>query len=951
MDSSRFQHSSMHASFIAPPLDSHEAHDSHFDQLLAIGTRITETIDRDEQDSYFPEVSAFNLHAKESSRKILEVSALTPFPEEFRHVYYHATHRGLLDTINCVWAYSARCLALWNYESNVVTMYHGIELPVITLAVARSRCLFDSLESVDYLLVVATEIEINILGIHFEHGDPCRGGMHIFSTPYYLPLSAPIHSITVSKDGHIYLQGIDCEISELVYIPLQEGQLPACRQIFFDSFRFLKPALSFATRFLSIPVEQDPPLAFVVDNSRDLLYSLSKHGKLQVYSIDTSKSHSTLTYLSAADLGLHIKYKLKKQNVVIVGLHPLRDLDNGLEVGEFVVVCSDASRVFYKIMPGVPFDQAKQEIIVSHIHLEQNTCSAGLCSKNVYVYATQDRLEPSHTVLHANIAERNFSMSSVSDTTYSAFELKTTYVIPEVVQQISFKEWHHQIRKYDPPLLDEWYTTDRYLEHNPAAKYGTPGVVLVVLTPAGIFHLRQRSPPEEIWGFLIQKNSYDSESLEEFVNYYGVQQTLSFLLSGFQVSKDSLPYSATGLYPNIGDHLAHQFQQRIFQFKFEALEEKYNTDQHSLEDAMLLMVARMLRLYWNTQVFKMKEQSHSQLQISRSMNSSLTRDLQYLLGLVKQTIIENDFYVFIRRALELFSLLELMRELFTHLEPELSQAAVSLTLADLLVDRSGEAFIQSCMRELFSNRMLSTKLLDTLRVSSPSYCSLLMYNAFHAEILLQGERYLDAYQLLKAVCSLPEFEISKYCHFFRDRHCFQFSFSLAFERGYELSRGQASLATIETAFQEAVLSLEALFITSSKSEMNSDEADNQFEQISGAITHKQSMEDVFVGVLTDWALTSQKRVVDKLLTCDRMGKAIMKRVLQLLRKENVPYDQCVSCARFAQVYYQQDNPVKATQVLLDVSRKPALDGMLFVHLFNREFIQHPLSLGSCSFVS
>ncbi|KAH0520598.1 Nuclear pore complex protein Nup155 [Microtus ochrogaster] len=145
---------------------------------------------------------------------------------------------------------------------------------------------------VRHLLVLATPVDIVILGLSYANvqtgsgilNDSMCGGMQLLPDPLYsLPTdNTYLLTITSTDNGRIFLAGKDGCLYEVAYQAEAGWFSQRCRKINHSksSLSFLVPSL------LQFTFSEDDPIVQIeIDNSRNILYTRSEKGVIQVYDL------------------------------------------------------------------------------------------------------------------------------------------------------------------------------------------------------------------------------------------------------------------------------------------------------------------------------------------------------------------------------------------------------------------------------------------------------------------------------------------------------------------------------------------------------------------------------------------------------------------------------------------------------------------------------------------
>ncbi|KAE8636462.1 hypothetical protein XENTR_v10003006 [Xenopus tropicalis] len=224
-----------------------------------------------------------------------EISAIrrVPLPpelvEQFGHMQCNCM-MGVFPEISRAWLTIDSDIFMWNYEDGGdLAYYDGLSETILSVGLVKPKAgIFQP--HIRFLLVLATPVDIVILGLSFANlqpgnlNDSISGGMQLLPDPLYsLPTdNTYLLSITSTDNGRIFLSGKDGCLYEVEYQAEAGWFSQRCRKINHSksSLSFLVPSvLQFAFS------EDDPIVQIAIDNSRNILYTRSEKGVIQVYDL------------------------------------------------------------------------------------------------------------------------------------------------------------------------------------------------------------------------------------------------------------------------------------------------------------------------------------------------------------------------------------------------------------------------------------------------------------------------------------------------------------------------------------------------------------------------------------------------------------------------------------------------------------------------------------------
>ncbi|XP_062269095.1 nuclear pore complex protein Nup155 [Platichthys flesus] len=223
-----------------------------------------------------------------------ELSAVRRIPlppelvEQFSHMQCNCM-MGVFPEICRAWLTIDNDIFMWNYEDGGdVAYFDGLIETILAVGLVKPKQGILQ-PHIHYLLVLATSVDVVILGLSFPKGqaglnDSMAGGMQLLPDPLFsIPTdNTYILSITSTDLGRIFMAGKDGCLYEIAYQAEAGWLSQRCRKINHSksSLSFLVPSLlqfSFS--------EDDPIVQIAIDNSRNTLFTRSEKGVLQVYDL------------------------------------------------------------------------------------------------------------------------------------------------------------------------------------------------------------------------------------------------------------------------------------------------------------------------------------------------------------------------------------------------------------------------------------------------------------------------------------------------------------------------------------------------------------------------------------------------------------------------------------------------------------------------------------------
>uniref|UniRef100_A0A2K5IJH6 Nuclear pore complex protein Nup155 n=1 Tax=Colobus angolensis palliatus TaxID=336983 RepID=A0A2K5IJH6_COLAP len=200
---------------------------------------------------------------------------------------------GIKDVSHHIWSVCFICVTCFSsfVHRGDLAYFDGLSETILAVGLVKPKAgIFQP--HVRHLLVLATPVDIVILGLSYANlqtgsgvlNDSMSGGMQLLPDPLYsLPTdNTYLLTITSTDNGRIFLAGKDGCLYEVAYQAEAGWFSQRCRKINHSksSLSFLVPSLLQFTFS-----EDDPILQIAIDNSRNILYTRSEKGVIQVYDL------------------------------------------------------------------------------------------------------------------------------------------------------------------------------------------------------------------------------------------------------------------------------------------------------------------------------------------------------------------------------------------------------------------------------------------------------------------------------------------------------------------------------------------------------------------------------------------------------------------------------------------------------------------------------------------
>ncbi|OTB00577.1 hypothetical protein M426DRAFT_15384 [Hypoxylon sp. CI-4A] len=262
--------------------------------LLKAATYVNTALTRDGEypqlDSYCRQISSdYDMSRSESPWAPFQKTNMYPIPQNVLEQYNRAevsTMMGLFAELNHAWVSIDNCLYLWDYtHPNPELIGYEDSQHTITAVklVAPKPNVFNKI--ITHILVVATNSEMFLLGVAAKDGPSGAKTIELYGTKMTLPLKGThARVIAGSADGRIFFTGdVDSDIYELKY-QQEEKWFTSRTEKINHTYRSWTATIPTPVGFRKSTGESI--VQIVVDDSRNLLYSLSSTSTVRTYHME-----------------------------------------------------------------------------------------------------------------------------------------------------------------------------------------------------------------------------------------------------------------------------------------------------------------------------------------------------------------------------------------------------------------------------------------------------------------------------------------------------------------------------------------------------------------------------------------------------------------------------------------------------------------------------------------
>jgi nuclear pore complex protein Nup155 len=266
---------------------------------------------------------------------------------------------GIFPEIHRVWLTIDNRLFLWNYEDgNDFMVYDELDQIIVSVGlVPAKKGVF--IEEIQYILVIATPIEILLLGIFLHDGKKSshinesgeKKAIELILYPTHLSIPSDhvnMLNIIGTSNGRIFMSGKDGNLYEFVYQAYDRWFRKRCRKANHTqhSLTLLLPS------FLKF-TKEDALIQLSFDSSRNLLFTLSEMSIIQAFCL--GKYGEDMIHLGTLS---NIVYQAQRlcprshlldvKNFKIVSIHSIDEIES--KYLHLVAITSNGIRLYFSTL-------------------------------------------------------------------------------------------------------------------------------------------------------------------------------------------------------------------------------------------------------------------------------------------------------------------------------------------------------------------------------------------------------------------------------------------------------------------------------------------------------------------------------------------------------------------------------------------------------------------------
>ncbi|KAI8873984.1 nucleoporin-domain-containing protein [Ramicandelaber brevisporus] len=603
---------------------------------------------------------------------------------------------GVFPEISRVWMTVDHRLFLWNYENpSDFYAYEEQDQIIVNVALVRPKpSVF--VDHVRHVIVVATPAEVFLLCASVD-GPSAGGDLALYSTQFVVPADGiNFVSIVGTAQGRIFMGGNDGNIYEFQY-QAQAGW-------FTSQYSKVNLTANQISRAIgNLFGTQDSIRQLVVDNERNLLYSVTKSSVLTVYDLgpdgtaftriaQISNLQEKIQGMQTGMSTLHDSVRKPIQSIHVIPRAESRKVT-------LVAITQGAARIYFTVFPQQFANNYSQqaEILVANdlrpVHVRLPPFAA--LRNHLTALGGSDVGGPS-SIAHTSLYSNGVTISAVAlsdqhdaliSTAPDAIQLHSQFLngnqqISDLHENVGLvtvvgKSW--SIAEL-PPKIHPIQRKQEPISFNPNELVSQANGVFrrfIVATSSGVFIYTKQRPIDRLCSILAndfiqdqlpsQQRMSSDQALTEFIELHGATQTCAMLLEIIctpdafgqhlmAAAKDtffSIPGHARFIpesssfshqYSMMGRHHQHQNEEPGF----------HGGPRH---DGIALFIARQISQVWDSKVFKNVADANSTVGnglrgvaaassvCDLAIPTGLLRSIKLKLGLLQAFLSENDQFI------------------------------------------------------------------------------------------------------------------------------------------------------------------------------------------------------------------------------------------------------------------------------------------------------------------
>lgn len=471
---------------------------------------------------------------------------------------------GLFPEIRRAWLISGNALYLWSFDNNRdFTYYLKSQCEIIDVALLRPKPgVFN--ESVEWVLVIVTPLEISLLAVVFKSPENSETGLlqkgstkdyssvdlNLIETGLIFP-SDEVNMVSIcgTNNGRIFAAGSDGNIYEFVYQDSTGWFSSKCQKI----NRTASPLSYIVPTFLRQSTTKSCVVKLIHDASRNIIYGLTEQSTIHLYWL--GKSGFEFEFVGVTGDLSSEAVKLTPAGIIssskaleVVSIHPVET--SGSDLISLIAICRSGIRLYFSTIyhsqtqtgnifetqpgPNSLKQAAPRGIRLAHLRAppEENRVRdpkklVHRWSPNIHcAFYSNGVTLAANTISNEEDLLLGMIVNPSVGSTSSLYRLPLEYSIEAAIDG---KIWSIEELVKSPPLT-VIETEFKGLSKEFALAHLTPRRSFAVLTNVGVYIYSKLRPVDQLF-LLLSEQNISWEQLEKFFEAYGYDQACAFCIS------------------------------------------------------------------------------------------------------------------------------------------------------------------------------------------------------------------------------------------------------------------------------------------------------------------------------------------------------------------------------------------------------------------------------------
>lgn len=412
-------------------------------------------------------------------------------------------------------------LFLWKYDEKDFNVWDGLDQIIVSVGLVRPKPgIF--VETIRYLLVLTTPVEIVVLGVSFA-GDSLDGEMILQPTALSVPSDeVNMLSIVGTPSGRIFMCGNDGNLYELDYQSPGGWFSKKCRKR-----NHTQSVLGSYLPFLSRLFTTDPITELRFDSTRNILYALTSSSTIHGYWLGADgKSLAQFASRSNLENDPNVKARIygpAGSELKIVSIFPVSASESNRI--HLIAICSSGVRLYFTTSPS--YSEKPYALQVLHVDhplrdMRNRSCKVqtAFFSYGCLIMAAELHPDTDQTLFGLHFDMMSKEQGNSADEPAASLRLSgTTWAIAEAALPAFV---HISPDLIPPPNVANELATQHFV---PARKF-------LCLTNNGLYTIERRRPLDQLIAILgrSQGNVEASEELKMFFSFFGEAEACAMCL-------------------------------------------------------------------------------------------------------------------------------------------------------------------------------------------------------------------------------------------------------------------------------------------------------------------------------------------------------------------------------------------------------------------------------------